>query len=398
MSASGDDLLAWRQALELARAEAEPVEGARVPRVILSVELEGEGAGLVFLHLEEGRLVAVDERGERGSPLATHALAWLSGLSRLSLDDAKSPSNVRVSIPPRPSSPRTSLPPPEASRGGDDALRELALLTVRAGWHGADRGGHHAALGEPLGRLRSGASPRLARFLARFEGAIEDEDTPLLARLLLGALDPRTPTRRERVDLRLLEVAREHVDAASRRSLERRHLIDLDDGAFFVEERDVSAPPLSLGPMPRQVEVGFAEEAREPGRAALAIHQYTITPEIPAEVLARLRELASSDVPELHGAIDALLRANPGFAEPIVLFAPSRWIDGRPSDGEGHGILLGGRGAQAACARLGEVLADQEPTLLVLAASSRRGVRSFVPLTAILEGPDGSPVFVRLRG
>ncbi len=310
MSDAPDGLRALRALLASARVEATQGEDARpsVARIALDVRTAAGESGVVLLSIEKGSARVVDDRGDRSSPLVDAALAWLAALSR---EEASSAPNVRVSV-----APRASIAPHRLDETA--CARALSLSLVRSGIVGMRRG----VLDEPIQRARAGAGVRLARWIARLEAAVAEDDVTLVARLALGALRAAPPPRRTRVDLRLVEVAREHLDGRGRRSIERRYLVDLEEGSPFVEERERGEALPSLGPMPRTVEVGFAEERVEPGRASLLIHQYTTSPDVPRASVERLVALGRVEVSAVLDRVDALLHASPGFAEPLVLTDP----------------------------------------------------------------------------
>lgn len=376
---------AWRVALLEGAPERAPQPHVEVPRLVLDVVLADGARGLVTVSLREGALVAVDEQGERSSALALAAQSFLESLARGESEHG----TVRSDHP----GPRVSLAPPGGGRS-IDAARELALALVRSGLAGARRG----AMDEPLRRARASSDLRIARWAARFEAGLLAEDLALLAQLSRGVLAATTPAVVSRVDLRLVEVAREHVDGASARAIARRHLVDLASGTAFVEEHEAGGAPGSIGPMPRTLEVGLAEVLDDPGQPVVRVLQYTTSPALSSEAYARLLELASRDVSSALDRVDSLVRASPAFAEPLVIFAPARWDDGRPLDADGRALPLGSHEDAAACLRLSEVAAEREPTLLVARASAQHGVHALVPLSCVLTEPSGSDRFVRLRG
>lgn len=375
---------AWRAVLLDGAPERAREGRVEVPRLVLDVVLADGARGLVTVSLRDGALVAVDEQGERGSPHAMAAQSFLESLARGETEHGA----VRSDHP----SVRTSLPP-GASRSLD-AARELALALVRSGLAGARRG----AMDEPVRRARASSDLRIARWAARFESALGDEDVPLLAQLSRGVLAAPPAPVVSRVDLRLVEVAREHVDGASPRAIARRYLIDLASGTSFVEEHEAGGAPGSIGPMPRTLEVGLAEVLDDPGQPILRVLQYTTSPSLSSEALARLLELAARDVSSALDRVDQLVKASPAFAEPIVILAPARWHEGRPVDADGRAWPLSAHEDAAACLRLWEVTAEREPTLIVARAAAHQGAHALLPLSCVLIEPSGQVRFVRLRG
>lgn len=368
----------WRGALT-GRASAEgPV--AEVSRVVLDVSLSDGRRGLVMVSLHDGVLVAVDDRGERGSELARAAVAWLDALVREGADriSGGEPLASRVSFPPTPSA----------------RLEDLALDLVRSGIAGARRG----ALDDPLRQARARADARSARWIARFEGALAADDVDVLGMLLRGALARPSSHVESGVDLRLVEVARERLDGLGPRRIERRYLVDLADGRVLVEEHDVAQAHGSLGPMPRLVEAGLVELQREPAVTLARILQYTTTPRIDAATLARLGELAETDVSRCLARVESDLSANPGWAEPVVLFSPERSAPKLALlDAAGHAVPFSREEDVSACLLLEEIAARTTPRWVTLRACPRRGAHAFVPLSCAIE-KDGGTEIVRLRG
>lgn len=385
---SASSLRAWRAALASLARDAGPLRVGEpsVTRLVLDVEVEPGVRALVTLSLHDGTIVAVDERGEQGSSAVRAALGWLEGLAD------REASIVRSDRP----AARTSLAPPASSSARThDVARETALSLVRSGLAGARRG----AMDDALRRARAATDLRVARWTARFEAAIAVEDVHLLAQLARGVLQPTSAPIASRVDLRLLEIAREHVDGGVPRGIVRRHLLDLASGVIFVEEHDASSVPGSIGPMPRTLEVGLAEVLEDPGQPVLRALQYTTSPVVAPEAIARMTELAARDRDTLAGRVEAQLRASPAFAEPVVLFSPARWEPGlRALDADDRAVPLSDE-EPAACLRLAEIAADRTPSLLVLRAAPRRGVHAFVPLSCVVEDAStGAASIVRLRG
>lgn len=367
----------WRSAI-VARAHEDSVAG-EVSRLVLDVTLPDGRRGLVTIALHDGALVAVDDRGERSSELARAGLAWLATLVR---EVPERVSGALVAV-------RTSFPPVQ-----DDPLEELALDLVRSGIAGARRG----ALEDALRAARSLTDPRTTRWLARFEAALADADVDNLASLALGALVRRPSRTESRVDLRLVELARERVDGIAPRRIERRYLVDLADGALLLEEHDVAFAHGTLGPMPRLVEAGLVEVHHEPGAARARILQYTTSPRLEASALSRIAELAEVRVEACLARVARALEQSPGWAEPFVLFAPRQWqAPLRFLDDEGRALPFSREEDPAACALLAEVATRQRPRWVALRACPRHGSHAFVPLSCALER-DGTTEIVRLRG
>ena len=95
-------------------------------------------------------------------------------------------------------------------------------------------------------------------------------------------------------DVTLLELAREWVPALERAGIERRYLLDLQDGEMYCEERAPSASATSLGPCPRQLTVwlSLVEPCAPPKRARLL--QYAVTPVIEEEAWQSVAQLRAA--------------------------------------------------------------------------------------------------------
>jgi hypothetical protein len=346
--------------------------------VVVDVTTSTGERGLVTLSLHDGRLIAVDERGERGSALVAAAVGWLEGLA---LDEPDAREGVaRVSVP---------APAPTT-----DALRDLVLALVRSGLAGARRG----ALDEHLRLARAQTDLRSARWTARFEAALAGDDLATLVALGRGALAPMREQLANRVDLRLVEVARERLDGVQPRRIERRYLLDLASGEVLLEEQDVALAHGSLGPMPRVLEAGLVEVTSQPGRLVARVLQYTMTPRVEAAALARVAELAETDLSLSFARVEREIQASPGWAEPFVLFAPRLWGDGlRALDVAGRAVPFSVDEDPAACLLLEEIVGRAAPSWIALRACPRRGVHAFVPLACAHEH-EGVTVIARLRG
>lgn len=378
---------AWRKALlehggAAPHGHAEGGDGVRgdVARVVVEAVTPAGERGLVTLSLHEGRLVAVDERGERGSALVAAALGWLDELAAEEGTEARGEGPLRVSIP----SPAPSI----------DGLRDLVLALVRSGVAGARRG----ALDEHLRVARGLTDVRSARWTARFEAALAADDLATLACLGRGALAPAREQLGTRVDLRLVEIARERLDGVQPRRIERRYLLDLGSGEVLLEEQDVALGHGSMGPMPRVLEAGLVEVSSEPGRLVARILQYTMTPGVEPSVLARVAELAETELARAFERVERELRAGPGWAEPLVLFAPRAWEPGlRALDVEGRAVPFSADEDPAACLLLEEIVERAPPAWVAMRACPRRGAHAFVPL-ACAHAPEGVTTIARLRG
>ncbi len=379
-------VVTWRAAL--AREPSDADARADVARVVVDVALPSGERGLVTVSQREGAIVAVDDMGRRDSALVEAAVGWLGGLV------VGEPGSETVAIRSDHPAARTSLAPTPPSGRGQDAARDLALALVRSGLAGARRG----AIDETLRRARSTNDSRTARWTARVERAIATEDLALIAQLTRGVLDTAPPAQSSRVELHLVEIAREHLDAARPRALERRHLVDLTTGALYAEDLDAGVVGGSIGPCPRALEVGLAEVSDDGGQSSLCILQYTTTSTLSSATRARLLELTTRDLATAFSHVDTLLRASPAFAEPVVMLEIARWEAGLHAfDASGAEVPWSRDEDPAACARLAEIVAERAPRFVVLRAVPRRGAHAFVAISCAIEDA-GELEILRLRG
>jgi len=227
------------------------------------------------------------------------------------------------------------------------AFEDLCLATVRAGMAAAESPSIKDALRELLSAAPKPTPLPVARWVGRLQEALATGDAALAAQLFDGALQwaeqlrardatSAALTRRHAwlapgdslgseslADVTLLEVAREWVAGCERAEIERRYLVELSAGSVFVEERRRNDLEISVGPCPRLAVVAFAElaSAARPARARLL--QYTMSLSLGETVLARLAELAETQVISLRERYVRELREAPGLAEPFAIFAGS---------------------------------------------------------------------------
>jgi len=249
---------------------------------------------------------------------------------------------------------RRTLPAPEPRSGFDrralaESLDDVLVAVARSGV-AAKRS---ASVGDALARLRRAAPVPLPlaldRWLGRLEQALASADADDVALLLAGASslveDLRAPgSHAERetrlqawlgaarsahdgprlTDRTLLEVAREQLAGATRASIERRHLIDVDSGQVYREERVQGGDPTSLGACPRLLTVWLATLEPGPPPARVHVLQYTATPAIDGEVWVKLAQHAQRDFAALAERYRAEIEPFPGSSEPFALVAPAK--------------------------------------------------------------------------
>jgi hypothetical protein len=163
-------------------------------------------------------------------------------------------------------------------------------------------------------------------------------------------------------DRTLLEVSREYLHGIERAGIERRHLVDLDSGEVFREERARGAAGASVGPCPRVVQVGLGE--MEPGASPrrLRLLQYAVANEIKTEHWTRLLDVAQRSFGSLAREYRSALSSYPGLAEPFAVLAPKslRREDLALLDAEGLPLPLV-RSAEGFTEALLRFVGDDEP-------------------------------------
>jgi len=312
-----------------------------VGRVTLDVVIDGRSE-LVTVALRDGKL-AWTTSGE--GPHVRAALRWLAGRAE--------PRVVRTTEPGEGAAPRVSWVPEgvDGEQSGArarlaDALDDVVTVVVRAGASGAGS----PSVAESLERLRREAplpTPLgLGRWLGRLKAALDAGEAGLASRLLDGAAQLAEDLRRERPspearrrvvdwmggsgselalaverisDRVLVEVAREQLPSSERGGVERRHLIDLQSGEVFREERTRASPVASVGPCPRVVNVGLADVEQGASPRRIRLMQYVVSLELGAEELARIEGSAYRRFTALAERYRELTFASPGQAEPFAV-------------------------------------------------------------------------------
>jgi hypothetical protein len=238
------------------------------------------------------------------------------------------------------------------------ALREVLSDLITAVVRSGTAAGLSPTVDEALERLARAAPAPLPHGLNRWGGrlkrALSDADGEEIARLLHGAgqlvddLQASAPGAAARgrllsflgapahddadvlrvSDRSLLEFAREWVPALERAGIERRYLIDLQDGQICCEERAASGGGASLGPCPRQLTVWLAlvEPCAPPRRARLL--QYAVTTAIDEDAWQSVARHAQRDFEEIAARYRETLAAFAGLCEPVALLAPAHFDPG----------------------------------------------------------------------
>lgn len=411
---------AARRALERI-GEAEP--SGEVTRVTVDVALDGKSE-LVTLVLRDGELAWSTSGGE-GHVAA--ALRWLAG--------APEPAPaVRVTPETEMPAQRVTWPPAEADHDAEaraararlaEALEDLVTVVVRAGAGGAES----PSVAESLERLRREAplpTPMgLARWLGRLKGALDARDVELVARLLDGAGQLAEDLRRDKPsaevrrrvagwmgsageigapvqrlsDRVLVEIAREQLPSSERGGIERRHLVDLQSGEVFREERTRTSPVASVGPCPRLVNVGLADVEDGAAPRRLRLLQYVVSLELGKEELERIEANAYRRFSALAERYRELVERQPGQAEPFAVVAPRSFEqNGGPllRDDEGLPLPLARADDPAAVEVLARHCPTSGPRWVAGRLCDAGGVLMLVPCSVGLPEGDGTR-FVRLR-
>jgi len=324
----------------------------------MDIEVEGR-VEMVTLSLRDGELQCVSSDARNDGPHVHAALQFVAGME--TREDSSPPGAV-VSTAPQ------SVEQSAASELAD-ALDDLLTAITRIG---VGKAQHAPSVDAALERL-IGAAPKptpsgLGRFIGRLQQAMRSAELRRVVRLLEGAsqladalragtpspqaelriaewLGTRPGTRPEvelLYDRTMIEVAREWLPGTERASLERRYLVDAQSGVVYREDRLRNATA-SLGPCPRQLQVGLAEVEAGPGPRRIRVLQYEVEPHVPAESWDCLRQVASQSFAEVTESYRATLRASPSLAEPFALVAPFRVERNgvfKAFDAEGHQLML----------------------------------------------------------
>ncbi|HJL14146.1 MAG TPA: hypothetical protein RMH99_00750 [Sandaracinaceae bacterium LLY-WYZ-13_1] len=404
---------ALREAARRALAEVQASAEGEVTRLTVDVAVQGRSE-LVTLALRDGEL-AWTSTGDPEGPHVAAALRWLaaSDPERAATDSAEM---QRVSwIPGEPEpEPAVDAQEPTARTRLADALEDVVTMVVRAGAGEPDA----PSVAESLERLRREAplpTPTgLSRWLGRLREALAAKDLTRVARLLDGARqlaedlrrDRPTPAARRRVvgwmgaggevgpverlsDRTLLEVAREWLPASERGGIERRYLVDLQNGEVFREERSRSTPVASVGPCPRLVTVGLAEVEDSAAPRRIRLMQYAVGLELGRDEIGRVGASAYRRFSALADRYRAWMADHPGQAEPFAVVAPQRWSEEEivGYDDDGEPLPLARADDPGAVDVLGQMVSAQGPVWLAGRLVDVEGALMMVPCA--LAVPDG---------
>ena len=320
----------------------------------MTCEVRGaQDSELVSLQLQDARLLAVCSCGV---PTCVHvyaALCWLAPEPTRTPGREPVVKRSRSEHPTTVTARRPQRPPYAAQLG--DALADVVTAVVRAGVC-TDR---VASVLENLARVER-ALPEpwplgLLRWIGRMHEAVDAQDTALAAQALGAAatvtcdlrnsqLPPEAhvrlsswfgaseATRVRLSDRSLIEVAREWLHGTTRNQIERRYLIDLDNGECFREECVRGDRSASVGPCPRLVGVSLAEVEPSCAPRRLQLLQYTTTPNLERTHWDNLVAWGQRDSEALLAAYRAAIAELGALAEPFALTTPrGLQLDAGPS-------------------------------------------------------------------
>jgi len=332
-------------------------EGA-IRRLTMDVEVDGR-IEMVTLSIRDDLLQCVSTDAQNDGP---HVLAALEFIAGMELREE--------SAPPGAVDPASGLSA-EADTSGElaEALEDLVTAVARVGVEKAQYAPSvdaalervvavapqptPAGLGRFIGRLqqdlRLGEARRAARMLEGASQLVETLRTVTLTsdsqqRLStwLGAVAGSISRTQLLYDRTMIEVGREWMTGTERASVERRYIVDLESGQIYREDRPRQALA-SLGPCPRQLQVGLAEVETGASPARIRILQYEVQPQVPAENWKRLQQVASRSFAEVTDGYRRSVDAHPSLSEPFALIAPYRIERNgvfRAFDADGHQLVL----------------------------------------------------------
>ena len=357
-------------------------EGA-VRRLTVDIEVEGR-IEMVTLSLRDGELQCISSDGRNDGPHVMLALKFVAGME--SREDSSPPAPV-ASVTGR--SP-DQVPLNELAEALDDLLTAITRV-------GVDKAQYAPSVDAALERV-VGVAPQptpagLARFIGRLHQEIRSGALSRVARMLDGssqlaeALRMGVPTREseQRVgawlgagpgstpkvspvyDRTMIEVGREWLSGTERASVERRYLIDIQSGEIYREDRPRHATA-SLGPCPRQLQVGLAEVEVGPAPQRIRVLQYEVQPDVPRQSWERIQRIASRSFAEVTEQYRRSVRAYPSLSEPFALIAPYRFERNgifKAFDPDGHQLLLNRSERRGAVLAFYDLLSDGvEPSWL----------------------------------
>jgi len=354
-----------------------------VRRLTLDIDADGR-IELVTVHLRNDELQCISSDGRNDGPHVRAALRFIAGTEQR---EDSAPSGSVDSFIGRTVTPS---PPNELAEALDDLLTAITRV-------GIDKAQYAPSVEAALERL-VGAAPQptplgLGRFIGRLQQGIRSGDAQRVARLLdgasrfaealrletpspgsdellgawLGARPGSTPRAELLYDRTMLEVGREWLSSTERAGVERRYLIEIRSGRIYREDRPKHATA-SLGPCPRQLQVGLAEVEAGPAPQRIRILQYEVQPDVPVTTWDLLHRVASRSFGELTEQYRRSVKEHPSLSEPFVLIAPYRVERNgvfKAFDADGRQLLLNRNERRGAVLAFYEMLAEGlEPSWL----------------------------------
>ncbi len=400
-------------ALERYRQEAmRSMLGLNVQRATFDVHI-ADRAELVTLSIRGGTLHAFASDGESDGPFVRRALKLLAGGELLS-------ATSEVEIQAAAASEVKSSGARDESDTMADALDDLITAVVRLG----TRAAHGSpSVDEGFSRLLRCVGPvpvGLARWIGQLQAALVRQNTEHIARLLDGAsrlvVDMRAGERstegRRRVlswlggprlggpglgerpavdgdveiltERTLVEVGRELVSGTQRAEIERRYLVDAESSEVFCEEV-VRGQPGSLGPCPRQLQVGLAEVRYGVRPRRIRVLQYSVSAMVQQSSWERIASGATRDFASLGEDFREALKAFPGLSEPFCLVAPTECERDRgllPRDEANCALPIAREAGSGYYESLVDFAADSDPTWLAGRLTSVQGTLTLLPFSA----------------
>ncbi len=350
---------AARLALQGLDDDAEVGTSDPTPRIdAITVHMQHQGQPQVVVlrpSMQQLHMVSTEE-GARNSPCLVTALRLLareSGVEPAGNDADSHPSMKRRYL----AETQTALVPiapdfleKSESENLISLLDDILLAIVRVGTeHAADA----PSVEEAMQRLIQGVgnlSWTLQRWIGRLRSAMRQNDGALVTALLwaasqwIGDLKSPKPSDqrwcermtcwldhqvgegpRQIEDRCLLEIGRERLTGVGRVHLERRYLIDIEQGELFREEVYAEPRTRSLGPCPRQVMVGLAEVDAGPPPRRIRILQYAVDTLIDTALLNTVEGFALTDFNHVLARYEQSQQIFGPVFEPFVVLRPSSW-------------------------------------------------------------------------
>lgn len=273
------------------------------------------------------------------------------------------------------SPPSASTPPPpgraDARRTADlsglaESLEDVVTAVVRTGLVAKEAPSVYESLERLVGAAPEPLPVGVSRWIGRMRWELARHDLDGVSRMLdgasrlvedlrAGAEEPLAQSRlttwlgqgaplEQLSDRVMVELGRELLDGAERMQIERRYLLDLDNGELYREEGLRGQQDISLGTCPRLVQVGLAAVARGAAPPVLRLLQYSSSPVVQQAHWQTVGRYAVRCYEELPDFYRAALQDFPSLAEPTVCVGAAglATVDGQLFllDGQGDRLPL----------------------------------------------------------